>query len=652
MVRAWSTLTIKQVDDEQRVIEGIASTPSTDRMGDIVEPMGAKYALPIPLLWQHDSSQPVGEVFWAQPTKDGIPFRARFAKVQESGTLRDRLDEAWQSVKYGLVKGMSIGFKDIETADIKGTWGYHFLEWEWLELSVVTIPANADATITAIKSADRAGMAVSGRRAVYLNSPGASGKATIPKGPDMKITQQIAALEAKRAADVARREEIQNGAIEAGRSKTEPEKEEFDNLSNEIKAIDDELVDLREMEKEAIARAAHVGAAAGAGPEGASAARGGAAHVRGAALVQVKPNVDKGIRLARAAMALVQAKGDRALAGSIARERWGSQTPEVETFVKTAVAAGDSTTSGWASQLAYAQDMASEFVEYLRPMTILGKLPTLRRVPFNIRYGVQDGTSTGNWVGQGSPIPVSKPSVTSGSLGIAKASAMVAIDEELARLSSPSAEMLVRDDMAKTLATFLDVQFVDPNVAASANVSPASITNGVTSVAATGTDADHLRTDLATILTNLSRNELNLGDVVWIMTPEQALNIGLMLSSLGTPLFPGINAKGGELLGLPVVTSNSANIPGSPNSGKMIIAAVVPEILLADDGQVEIDVSREAAIQLLDNPTNASTGSTAATTMVSMFQTHSIALRATRWINWAKRRSTAVEFIKEAAYLA
>ena len=49
---------------------------------------------------------------------------------------------------------------------------------------------------------------------------------------------------------------------------------------------------------------------------------------------------------------------------------------------------------------------------------------------------------------------------------------------------------------------------------------------------------------------------------------------------------------------------------------------------MADDGQIVIDASEEASIQMLDNPTNASTGGTTATpTMVSMFQTGSVALR-------------------------
>jgi len=110
MNRAYAVLAIRAVDDEQRVIEGIATTPSTDRMGDIVEPMGATFALPMPLLWQHDHAAPVGMVEFAKPTKAGIPFKATLARVDEPGRLKDRIDEAWQSVKAGLIRAVSIGF--------------------------------------------------------------------------------------------------------------------------------------------------------------------------------------------------------------------------------------------------------------------------------------------------------------------------------------------------------------------------------------------------------------------------------------------------------------------------------------------------------------------------------------------------------------
>ena len=155
MNRAYSLLNIKSFDDDKRIIEGIASTPTPDRCGDIVNPLGAKFKLPLPLLWQHNSEQPIGEVEFAKPSKDGIPYRARIAQLDEPGTLKDRLDEAWHSIKLGLVRAVSIGFNPLKYAFLSEG-GIEFDEWEWLELSAVTIPANADAIISTIKAFDRA----------------------------------------------------------------------------------------------------------------------------------------------------------------------------------------------------------------------------------------------------------------------------------------------------------------------------------------------------------------------------------------------------------------------------------------------------------------------------------------------------------------
>jgi HK97 family phage prohead protease len=155
MNRAYSLLDVKSVHDAERVIEGIASTPSPDRMGDVVEPLGAKFALPMPLLWQHDHESPIGHVEFAKPTKTGIPFKARFAHPDDfdSETLKERLRLAWDSVKGGLVRAVSIGFKPLEYSFMDGG-GVRFAAWEWLELSAVTVPANAEATINVIRSID------------------------------------------------------------------------------------------------------------------------------------------------------------------------------------------------------------------------------------------------------------------------------------------------------------------------------------------------------------------------------------------------------------------------------------------------------------------------------------------------------------------
>jgi HK97 family phage prohead protease len=164
MNRAYSKIEIKAFDNDKREFTGVATTPTPDRMGDIVEPDGAEYTLPIPLLWQHQSDKPIGEITQARVSKAGISIKGRVLKAAESKSLVERLDEAWESIKIGLVKGLSIGFNPLEQSQIKDTYSFRYIRWQWLELSAVTIAANAEASIQSIKSIDRQLRAASGQR--------------------------------------------------------------------------------------------------------------------------------------------------------------------------------------------------------------------------------------------------------------------------------------------------------------------------------------------------------------------------------------------------------------------------------------------------------------------------------------------------------
>ena len=88
---AHSSLVLKAVDSERREISGWATKPEIDRLGDIVDPLGATFRTPLPLLHQHDSRAPVGQVYSAKASKDGIAIRAKLATVTEPGPLKDPL---------------------------------------------------------------------------------------------------------------------------------------------------------------------------------------------------------------------------------------------------------------------------------------------------------------------------------------------------------------------------------------------------------------------------------------------------------------------------------------------------------------------------------------------------------------------------------
>lgn len=159
--RAYSVLSVKSIDDDARTFSGIATTPSVDRVGDIIDPLGVKFTNPLPLLHQHKHDKPIGKVWFEQPTKDGIKFRAEMPKIEEPGELQDRVNTAWGEIKYGLVTATSIGFRPIEYSFMEAG-GIHYTETEVFELSAVTIPAQADAIISQVKSIDAALRAAEG----------------------------------------------------------------------------------------------------------------------------------------------------------------------------------------------------------------------------------------------------------------------------------------------------------------------------------------------------------------------------------------------------------------------------------------------------------------------------------------------------------
>lgn len=159
--RAYAILDVKAVDERERTIRGMATTPAVDRVGDIIDPLGVKFNNPMPFLWQHFHDEPIGTVEFEKPTSKGVGFVAKLPLIEEMGTLRERIEEAWQSIKHGLVRAVSIGFRPLEYAFIDGG-GIRYDEVEVYELSAVTIPANSEALITSVKSIDAALRAAAG----------------------------------------------------------------------------------------------------------------------------------------------------------------------------------------------------------------------------------------------------------------------------------------------------------------------------------------------------------------------------------------------------------------------------------------------------------------------------------------------------------
>lgn len=653
MNRAYSFLETKSVNEESRTFQGWATTPQTDRDGDEVDPMGVKFKNPLVLLWQHDHNKPVGSVEFGTPETRGVPFTATIAKVLEPGILKDRVDEAWQSVKAGLIRAVSIGFLPIKSEPIRGTRGRKFYEIEAFELSLVSVPAQAGAVITNIKSFDVGLPAAQGKKetpVVRLKPAGASAtveKKTpqVPKpeeGISMKtIAEQIAEFEATKVAKSVEMQAIMDKASEDGTTLDAEQSEQFDTLEAEVGAVSKHIARLKGMQA--------------AQAKTAKPADGSENRIRSVEQsgfqVQVKntQKLEPGIAFARAAKCLALGHLEHRDATQIAKALYDGQDGVIAAtqrlVTKAAVAPGTTSQATWAAPLVGEESSVfADFVTFLRPQTILGRfgqggVPSLRRVPFRTALIGQTSGGDGYWVGEGNAKPLTKMDFTRTTIEPLKVANIAVATMELIRDSNPAADVLIRDTLAAALRERLDIDFIDPDKAAVAGVSPASILNGVAGIASSGTDADAVRADVRALFNQFIAANNAPTSGVWLMSSVTALALSMMVNPLGQSEFPGITMNGGTFQGLPVITSQY--MPAD-SSGGVVALVNASDIYEADEGGIDMSMSTEASLQMDSTPDNPSTASTV---MVSLWQRNLVGFRAERTINWARRRASAVSYL-------
>lgn len=641
--KAYSKFEIKAVDDEKRIIRGIASTPSADRVGDIVLPEGAEYSLPIPFLWQHDHMQPIGNVTSARVTEKGIEVVIQLVQVSAPSQLAARLEEAWQSIKSGLVRGLSIGFSPIKYAFLDDG-GIEFLSWSWNELSAVTVPCNAEATITQIKSLSEKQAALGKKAApvVFISkSVGASTtKPTVitpSEGQDMKIRETIEGFIKTIETKKARVKELTDAASAEGRSFDAAETEEFDTLLSDISTSEAQVKRLETVESMNLEKAVPVVTTPGTGVAAAS---------RGApAVIHTTKNEELGTSFAQYALAMFVAKGHVHQAQQLVDTHFKDNV-RLKSIMKAAVTSGNTNDPAFGGVLVDYRNMSNEFIEFLRPRTILGQfgtngIPSLRKIPFNVRIPGKTGSGTASWTGEGYRKSVTKSQYNAVELKWAKIAAISVVTDELARFSDPSIVTLVRDDLAEAIIERMDIDFIDPDKAAGtgATLSPASVTNTATPIPSSGNDAESARADIAALWAEADGTNLPSASAVYITDSRTARQLSMLYNPLGNREFPGVTVSGGAIDGVPLIVSNY--VP-QDTQGSLFILAFASEIYLADDGVVTIDTSREASIFMDDT---AATSVPTVAQIRSMFQENQQAIRAERYVNWAKRREQAVAYL-------
>lgn len=464
------------------------------------------------------------------------------------------------------------------------------------------------------------------------------------------FAEQIADLKATRDTSQQTMRGIAQKSVDESRSMNTAEAEEFDTLEGTIKRLDDDINRLSRM------AAMDKETAKALEPPKEEMTSGYRAPVQ----IKSTEKLEPGIAMARYAMCLMKAKGNHSVAFQLAQLHFPNTEGVVKTLkaqseganlqelmrLKATVAAGDTINATWAAPLVYANTFAGDFIEYLRPRTLIGQA-AFRRTPFNVRIGGQTSGGSANWVGQGKAKPVTKFDFNAVTVPFTKVAAISVITQELARFSDPDAAALVRDSLADTVIERIDLDLFDPDKAAVANVSPAGLLNGVAPIAVTIDPGDPESIRCAIMALWAPWDTTFMGSrPAYYTSPAAARVLAFQRDALGNRSFPTMSPTGGTIDGVPVRVSQYMAQNGG--SGGTIFALVdEAEIFLADDGSVTLDMSDQATIEMSDTPAGSSNPTVVAssTLPVSMWQTNSIAFRAERFIWWGPRRTGAVQWI-------
>jgi HK97 family phage major capsid protein/HK97 family phage prohead protease len=676
MNRAHSLLEVKAVDevDGFYVISGTATTPSPDRALDVVEPMGARFAKEIPLLWIHQHDKPVGIASFGKPTKSGIPFTARLPIIKEAGILKDRVDEAIHSIRYKLIAAVSIGFRVLNNAyEVLKDGGIRFLETEIMELSLCVIPMNADAKIsgyksmseddqrdallTLVRSQDQikpndsklpAALGTPQFRVVKMQTLSGVPASTKPKlkpleAKLMNIAEQLKGFKETRSALFTEMNDMVEKSGAEGYTPDAAEDVKLDELEAKIETVDKHIERLEKMAVLNAKTAAPI-------DDQSKMQRRLVPSVKGA------EKLEPGIAFARYALCLTASKGNHSVAAKLAERHY----PQTEGIVKTlkmqsegfdlasalrqkaSVAAGTTTDSTWAGPLAEPAAFMGDFIDFLRPRTLIGQAQ-FEPIPFNVRIGGATSGGTAGWVGQGKAKPVTKFDFNDTTSQFTKVAAIAVITQELARFNDMAAETRIRNLLAGCVIARVDADLFDPDLAAVSAVNPGGLLNGVSPVAGPASlDPDLVRAALLRLWAPWNSTHLGTRPAYYT-TPGVARALAFARESLGTPAFPGVTPNGGTLDGIPLRTSQYLAHNGG-SGGAPFILVDEAEIYLADDGSVTLDARDDVAVEM-DSAPSSNSGTPTGASLVSMWQTNSIAFRAERFIWWAARRSGAVQWI-------
>ncbi|WP_238796655.1 phage major capsid protein [Acinetobacter pittii] len=436
----------------------------------------------------------------------------------------------------------------------------------------------------------------------------------------MTLKEQIAKAKAainerrKKMADLMTKAANETGATPEG----DVEKQ-IQSLETEIKNLELNVTRLEGLEKSQSEWSENSTPVAGNNPTEAEKTAGGEK-------IEVKSNLEKGIGFAQYARAKICSQLEAKKGNYITPQDMAKQmgfNDEVQDLVYKATV-GTTTDPKFAAALVRENHLVGEFVDMLKAATVFDKLTGMRTVPFNTTIPSKTKRGKASWVGEGKKKPMTNPEFGDVKISEHKLAAIAVYTQETIRRADPAVDELVRDDLIEASQILIDETFLGTQ--AETDEVPMGILNGIAAIPASGTTAAAYDNDLQALEDQFLEANLSLDGSYYLMSETRAARMGRIRDALGNRYFEGMQGVEKELNGRPVVTSQTV--------GDKIVLIKTSELLLAQDGGVDVSYSDQATLENTDG------------TVINLWQENKFAVRVEKFITWAKRRPVASAWIE------
>lgn len=627
----------------------VISDGSLDRHGTRINPKGWDLSnfLRNPIaLFGHSGGFPIGRWENVRVEKDKVVGRLVLAAEGTSA----RIDELRKLVEQGILRAVSVGFSVLEWGQ-PGKSTYDIEKQSLHEVSLVSVGSNTNALATArsLNISESTIRLAFGEHADEGERGVAAGEHAVPLTPNekrgrvglepldrtpLKGNLMTTKTLSKRIEDAQTAVDEARDALTAHIADDNADADQTEALSTEIEARQATLESLQRAEKALAARAVADDTAKPNTP----------AIRRPLGLAVREPKPEDLIIRAAVCHAIAHVTGKDPIRVMEDRYRDHEATQIV---VRAAVAGATTTQSGWAAELV--ETAVGAFMESLRPVAVFPRLAALGtsltfgpgRAAIKLPSRAASPSISGSFVAEAAPIPVRKLGLTSVTLSPHKLGVISVFSREIAKLSNPAIEGLLRQEIQSDTALTLDTLLLDAT--AGSTTRPAGLTNGVASLTeSTKGGYQAILEDLQALAApfdaaNAGRN------LVLLMNPAQARLLAMT---------PGPNASGfgwaeqflGEFTRIVSTTIPAGNV-------YMVDAA---DFASAAGEAPEFEVSEQAVLHMEDtSPAQISTAGSPpvlAHPTQSMFQTAQLALRMIMDVTWAMRRTGMVQWMDDVVW--